>query len=67
MKTQHVLEYSQPTIRGNTIERVKIIGLESANGRRYPAAVLQAAVPLYESAPVFICSPAASRAGRDGR
>ena len=57
MKTQHVLEYSQPTIRGNTIERVKIIGLESANGRRYPAAVLQAAVPLYESAPVFICHP----------
>lgn len=56
-KTQHVLEYSQPSIRGNVIKGVKIIGAKSAHGRNYPAAVLEKAIPLYESAPVFISHP----------
>ena len=36
------------------IRGVKIIGLESQNGRSYPAATLKAAVPLYEGAKVNI-------------
>lgn len=56
-KQQHVLEYSKPSVEGNVIRGVKIIGLKSAHGYAYPADVLGRAVPLYESAPVFLCHP----------
>lgn len=54
MKTQQVLEYSEPGVRGNVIRGVKIIGTTSRNGRTYPLPVLQEAIPLYEDAPVFL-------------
>lgn len=57
MSTQHVLEYSKPSVRGNMIRGVKIIGRKSAHGWVYPTEVLAKAIPLYESAPVFISHP----------
>ncbi len=56
-QTQHVLEYSKPSVQGNVIRGVKIIGLKSAHGYTYPADILGRAVGLYESAPVFLCHP----------
>lgn len=53
----HVLEYSRAGVRGNVIEGVKIIGTRSAHGWTYPPAVLEEAIPLYESSPVFISHP----------
>jgi len=57
MKTQQVLEYSEPGVRGNVIRGVKIIGTRSKHGRDYPLAVLREAIPLYEDAPVFMAHP----------
>ncbi len=57
MKTQQVLEYSEPGVRGSVIRGVKIIGTKSRHGYEYPLSVLQEAIPLYEDAPVFICHP----------
>ncbi len=54
---QHVLEYSKPSVQGNVIRNVKIIGLQSAHGYAYPTDVLSRAVGLYEGAPVFLCHP----------
>jgi len=56
-QTQHVLEYSRPSVQGNVIRGVKIIGLESKHGYAYPADVLGRAVALYEGAPVFLMHP----------
>lgn len=49
-----VLEHSQPRVEGNTLIGVKICGAHSKNGYSYPQHVLRAAMPLYESAPVFV-------------
>lgn len=54
MKTQQVLEYSEPGVRGSVIVGVKVVGTRSRNGREYPLDVLQEAIPLYEDAPVFV-------------
>ena len=51
---QHVLEYFKPSVKGNVIRGVKIVGLKSRNGYAYPADVLARAIGLYESAPVFL-------------
>ena len=56
-QTQHVLEYSKPSVDGNVIRGVKIIGLKSSHGYAYPTDVLTRAVGLYEGAPVFLCHP----------
>lgn len=50
------------------IRGVKLIGFESRNGRRYPAATLRAAVRHYENTPVNLdhpAKPADSRSVRD--
>lgn len=52
-----VLEYSRAPVVGGIIKGVKIIGTRSRNGRTYPQAVLRAAKPLYENAPVFLFHP----------
>ncbi len=56
-QTQHVLEYSKPSVEGNVIRGVKIVGLKSRRGYAYPTDVLARAVGLYEGAPVFLCHP----------
>jgi hypothetical protein len=57
MKRAHVVEFSRPDIDGHTIKAVKVIGLKSKNGWRYPPEVLKEAMPLYEGSPVFIEHP----------
>lgn len=57
MKTQQVLEYSEPGVRGSVIVGVKVVGTKSRNGREYPLSVLREAIPLYEDAPVFLAHP----------
>ena len=54
MKTQQVLEYSEPGVRGSVIVGVKVTGTKSRNGREYPLDVLREAIPLYEDAPVYL-------------
>jgi len=57
--SQHVLilEYSQGHVKDGVIHGVKIIGTKSRNGRSYPAAVLAAAMPLYEGVAVYMLHP----------
>lgn len=47
----------------SVIRGVKLLGLESANGRRYLARALQQAVPLYEGAKVNVNHPKGSALG----
>jgi hypothetical protein len=53
----HILEYSQASVRDGVIRGVKIVGIQSRNGYRYPVPILTAAVPLYEDAPVYVLHP----------
>jgi hypothetical protein len=49
-----VVEYTQARVKNGVIEGVKICGTKSRNGRHYPQAVLDAAINLYEEAPVYV-------------
>ena len=62
-----VLEYSRAPVVGGIIKGVKIIGCKSRNGRTYPQAVLRAAKPLYENAPVYLFHPSESEKRRGSR
>ena len=54
---RHVVEYSNARVRGNVIQGVKIVGLQSRNGYRYLASALVAAKSLYEDTSVYILHP----------
>jgi hypothetical protein len=58
-RTEHLLEYAAATQgrvdrAANVLRGVKVIGLDSSNGRRYPIETLRAALPMYENAKVNI-------------
>ncbi|QGJ71062.1 Hypothetical protein PBC10988_27650 [Planctomycetales bacterium 10988] len=51
------LSSTQVDVSAGVIKRVKLIGLQSHNGRRYLPQALEKAIPLYEGAKVYINHP----------
>lgn len=49
----HILEDVEPDVENNILRGVRILGHESANGRKYSDEAMSAAVHLYDGAPAY--------------
>jgi len=64
---RHVVEYSHAKVRGNVIQGVKIVGLQSRNGYEYRVSALVGAKSLYEDTAVYILHPDSREKRRGSR